>query len=364
MTKGSGLMKVLQVCHRYYPYTGGIQEHVRNISKGLSKKYEVSIVTTDPLGRLQREEIVDGIRVTIFKSWAPRKTYYLSEDLKNYLAKNSNNFDIVHAHNYHALPALYAAQAKGRNKLVFTPHYHGTGHSFLDSLLHIPYKPLGKKIFAKANKIISVSSYEKNLIAKNFRVDEDKIVIIPNGINLQEFGGLEKRKKNYQSILCVGRLEKYKGMEYVIKVLPKLPDNVILEIVGKGSYKERLVSLARKLCIDNRVKFFQDLSRGRLLQKYADADVFVSLSTHEAYGISVAEALASRVPCIVANTSALMEWIDNKNSFGINYPINLDDFATLISNVIGKDVEAAKIPDWDEITEKLASLYEDLVKIM
>jgi len=356
-------MRVLQVCHRYYPYTGGTQEHVRNVSERLAKKYEVNVATTDTSGKLPREEIVNGVRVNVFRSWAPRKTYYLSEDLKKYLIKNSDSFDIVHAHNYHAFPALYAAQAKGRNKLVFTPHYHGTGHTFLDSLLHIPYKSLGKRIFEKADRIICVSHYEKSLIAENFRVNEEKVVVIPNGIDLEEFKDLEKRKKDYRSVLCVGRLEKYKGTAYLIRVLPKLGDNVILEIVGKGSRKESLVKLAKKLGVDNRVKFFQDLERDELLQKYADADVFISLSKHEAYGISVAEALASRVPCIVANTSALKEWVDNKNSFGIDYPINLDELAALVNNVIGKDVDELRISDWNEIIEKLVSLYEDLLNV-
>jgi glycosyltransferase involved in cell wall biosynthesis len=356
-------MRVLQVCHKYYPYTGGVEEHVRSVSERLAQKYEVNVATTDTSGKLPREEIVNGVRVNVFRAWAPRNAYYLSEDLRKYLIKNSDNFDVVHAHNYHAFPALYAAQAKGRNRLVFTPHYHGTGHTFLNSLLHIPYKALGKRILEKADRIICVSHHEKSLIARNFRIDEEKVVVIPNGVDLEEFKDLEKRKKDYRSILYVGRLEKYKGTAYLIRVMPKLGNNVVLEIVGKGSCKDSLVKLARKLGVDDRVKFFQDLSRNELLQKYADADVFVLLSKHEAYGISVAEALASRVPCIVANTSALKEWVDRKNSFGIDYPINLDELATLVNNVMGKDVGKLRIPDWNEITEKLVNLYEDLLNI-
>ena len=361
--KSSGLMRVLQVCHKYYPYTGGIVEHVRNLSERLAEKYEVKVATTDPSGKLLREEIVNGVRVERFKSRAPRKAYYFSKGLKEYLVKNSDNFDVVHAHNYHAFPALYAAQAKSGNKLVFTPHYHGTGRNFFNSLLHIPYKFWGKRILEKSDRIICVSHYEKSLIAKNFDVDEEKVVVIPNGVNLEEFKDLEKRKKDRQTILYVGRLEKYKGTEYLIKVLPKLGNNIVLEIVGDGLYKKSLVKLARKLGVDNRVKFFDDLGRNELLQRYADADLFILLSKHEAYGISVAEALASRVPCIVANTSALTEWIDHKYCFGIDYPINLDELATLVNNVMGKDVGELRIPDWNESAEKLVSLYEGLHNI-
>lgn len=355
-------MKIAQVCPRYYPFIGGVETHVKATSQRLMKRgFEVEVLTTDPYGALQKEEEINGVKVKRFKSWAPSESYFFSRKMKDYLVKNSQVYDIVHAHSYHAFPALYAAQAKGRNKLVFNPHYHGTGHSFFRSLLHIPYKFLGKKIFEKADKIICVSNYEKSLLAKNFKVNEEKISIIPNGLNLEEFKGLRKGKRDYWVILYVGRLEKYKGVHYLIKVLTKLDNDMILEIVGKGRYKKVLVKLARKLGVEDRVKFFQDLSGEELLQKYVDADLFVLLSKHEAYGISVAEALASGTPCIVARSSALKEWIDDENCFGIDYPMDLNKLGNLVKNVIGKDVCARKelkLSDWNEITEKLVNLYE------
>ena len=274
--------------------------------------------------------------------------------------KNSNNYDVVHAHSYHAFPALYAAQAKNRNKLVFTPHYHGTGHTFFRSMLHVPYKFLGKKIFEKADKIICVSKYEKSLVAKNFKVNDEKISIIPNGLNLEEFEGLQKEKKDYRAILYVGRLEKYKGVHCLIKALPMLNNDTVLEIVGKGPYKKSLVKLVRKLGLESRVNFHHNLPKEKLLQKYADADLFVSLSKHEAFGICVAEALASKTPCIVANTSALEEWIDNENCFGIDYPIDVDELGKLINEVIGREIGAVKLYAWDDTVRELSRIYEEI----
>ena len=357
-------MKILHVCPRYYPDIGGVEEHVKNICERLAKKYDVSIFTTDPSGKLPNEEIVNGVQVRRFKSWAPSEAYYFSRDLKKYLMENSGNYNIVHAHSYHAFPALYAAQAKAKNKLIFTPHFHGRGHSFLRNLLHIPYKFLGKSIFARADKIICVSNYEKDLIIKSFKVDGEKIVIIPNGVNIEEFRSLKRAKKDYKkdykSILCVSRLEEYKGIQYLIKVLPLLEGDVVLEIVGKGPYKEKLVKLAGKLNVTERVKFFQDLPRNEFLQRYANADVFVLLSKHEAYGLSVAEALCAGIPCIVANTSALTEWVDSENCFGIDYPIDLDALADLIMKVIGKGVCKSAVLDWNEAANRLTKLYVEL----
>jgi glycosyltransferase involved in cell wall biosynthesis len=353
-------MKIFHICPRYYPEIGGIEEHVRNTCEKLAGKFEIHVLTTDLSGTLPNEELINGVKVRRFPSWAPNEAYFFSYSLKKYLASNLQVSGILHAHGYGAFPALYAAQEKKDRKLIFTPHYHGTGHTLLRSLLHIPYKFLGKKIFEKADKIVCVSNYEKGLIMNNFKVDEEKIVVIPNGVNLEEFRGLKRTKKGCKTILCVGRLEKYKGIQYLIEVLPLLESDVVLEIVGKGPYKENLVKLAKKFNMTERVKFFQELPRSELLQKYVDADVFVLLSKHEAYGLSVAEALCAGTPCIVANTSALTEWVDGGNCFGIDYPIDLDVLADLIMKVMGKRVCKTAVLDWNEVADRLAKLYADV----
>lgn len=354
-------MLIANVCHTYYPHIGGVETHVEEISTRLIEKgLQVEVLTTDPSGTLPPEEEIKGVKVRRFKSWAPNEAYYFSPSLKRYLKKKSSEFDIVHAHGYHSFPALYAAQAKGGNKLVFTPHYHGSGHTLFRSLLHRPYKFLGRKIFERADKIVCVSNYERDLIFKHFRVDEGRVAVIPNGINLGEFKGLRKTSKDYKAILYVGRLEKYKGVQHLIKALSKLDDSIFLEIVGNGPYRETLIRLLRKLGLESRVKFFQDLSRNELLQKYADADVFVQLSGREAFGITVAEALASGTMCVLANTSALTEWIDNQNCFGINYPIKFDELVRVIVEVMGRDVRSTKLWDCEEVVEKIAELYNNV----
>lgn len=356
-TLGGLSTRIIQVCHRYYPYIGGVETHVREISERLAERFDVEVLTTDPSGGLAKEEIIGGVKVKRFKSWAPNNSCYFSGELKKYLTKNVETSDILHAHSYHDLPAFYCTRIRKVKKFVFTPHYHGGGRTFFRNLLHIPYKFFGRKIFEKADDIICVSNYEKSLILNHFKIDNEKVTVIPNGVNFEEFEGLEKRGKSLRVILYVGRLEKYKGVHHLIRALPKLDDDVILEAVGIGPYKRVLVQLARTLGVRDRVRFYQGLPRKELLQRYADADLFVLLSKHEAYGISVAEALASRTPCIVANTSALREWVNNKNCFGINYPINLDRFVKLTHQVIGKRVNGSSLPSWHNAVERLARIY-------
>ena len=354
-------MRILQVSARYFPFVGGLETHVEEISTRLiDKGFEVRVATTDPSRKLPEEEVVNDVEIKRFISWAPSESYYFSGKLKRYLVENSSSFDVVHAHSYSSFPALYAAQAKNSNKLVFTPHYHGAGHTAFRNLLHRPYRLLGKKTFEKADRIVCVSNHERSLVLKHFRVDGAKIVVIPNGIRLAEFNCLKKVNKGCRTVLYVGRLEKYKGVHYLIEALAKVNGDIILEVVGKGPYKESLIKLASRLGLAGRVRFFEDLPRSELLQKYADASLFVLLSKLEAYGICVAEALASGTPCIVSNTSALTEWIDGHNCFGINNPVNVAELVSLLDEVIGSRVKKPKLLDWDEVTDKLIKVYECL----
>lgn len=355
-------MRVCQVCQRFYPYIGGVETHVKEISKRLAQGgIDVEVFTTDPSGKLQKTEIVDNVLVRRFRSFAPYEAYYFSPKLEQYLREGHKSFDIVHAHNYNAFPSLHAVRARKMGSFVFTPHYHEAAHTFARRMLHIPYRLLGKQIFEKADKIICVSEYEKCLVLKGFRVDKSKIVMIPNGINISDFGKYTKRPKSGRIILYVGRLEKYKGVQYLIQALASLSADIQLQIVGSGPYQSNLLKLATRLGLQDRVKFFHNLSQDELFQKYADADLFALLSNHEAYGIVVAEALCSGVPCIVANTSALSEWVDGKNCFGIDYPIDIRRLHDLAEEVIGKKVEMPKLMDWNEVANRVSNVYEDVL---
>jgi glycosyltransferase involved in cell wall biosynthesis len=149
-----------------------------------------------------------------------------------------------------------------------------------------------------------------------------------------------------------------------VKALKLLPENFILEIVGKGSYKPKIVKLANDLGVVNRIKFYQDLSRKELIERYAKADVLVLLSKHEAYGIVVAEALASKTPCIVANTSALSEWIDGKNVFGMDYPIDIKELSMLIYDVVHSKALCSIskfLVSWDRVANDIANTYNHVL---
>lgn len=357
-------LRILQVFPHVYTQAtvgGGILEYVRNISERLGKKHDVTIFSTAS-GSFSRYEEINGVKIERFQRLAPGRAYFLSLDMALRLFKS--DFDVVHAHCYQAFPAHFSILAK-RKKLILSTHFHGVGHSnFRNSLLRIA-KPFGERTLQVADKIIAVSKYEKNLLCNYFQIDSDKIEVIPCGVNFDEFNQLKKQKRPFNSILYVGRLRDYKGPQFLVEVLPKLDKDVLLEIVGTGPMQILLKARAKELNVLDRITFYQDLPRSALLQKFVNADIFVLLSKFEAYSMAVAEALVAGTPCIVADTTALSEWIDNKNCFGIDYPINLNSLANLIKEVI-KNKEAnktisksEKIQDWNKVVEQLECVYEN-----
>ena len=356
------MMKIIQVTPRYYPYIGGIETHVREICKRLVKKnIDLTIVTTDPSRKLKKEELIEGIEVKRFDSYGPTDSFYFSPGV--YFSLKKSNCDILHVHGYHVLSSLFAAFSKASNQtLVFTPHYHGVGHTFFRNILHKLYFLIGARIFDKADCVICVSEYERNLIKKKFKIPDSKLAVIPNGVNLEEFKDIKQVQKNHRTLLYVGRLEEYKGVQHLIKALPQLYD-YRLEIIGKGAYKKELKRTAEKFGINSCIDWLEYISRKELLQHYASADVFLMLSKHEAYGITVAEALASGTPCIVATGSALEEFVDGENCIGIEPPITIDKLVRSIKHLedsrIKGNIQTKNLPikDWDDIADKLVDVY-------
>jgi len=355
-------MNILQVSPVSYGTSeGGIAEYVHNVSRILAKRHNVTVFGSRPSQAFSRMQYINGVRVERFRYYAHSDAYFFSLELPLRLRKSK--FEVVHGHGYHSFPLHYSTLAKCK-KFIVSTHFHGHGHtSFRDSLLRL-FKPIGSRTLQKADNIVAVSAFEKSLIERTFNIDPSKLIIIPNGLNLSEFSGLTKHKRDFRSVLYVGALQAYKGPQYLLEVLPKLDDDTILQIVGKGPLKKTLENRAKSLNVFNRVRFYQDLKRDELLQMYTEADVFVLLSQYEAYSIVVAEALAAGKPCVLSRTSALVEWVDEESCFGINFPINLAKLAELINvamNSVNKDKAkkwiGTKILDWKEVARRLESIY-------
>jgi glycosyltransferase involved in cell wall biosynthesis len=346
-----------------YPYVGGIETHVKELSERLVKRgFEVEIASTDRRGKLENEETVNGVKIKRFKTWAPNEAYYFSEGLRKYLSRNAWKYEVIHAHSYHALPALYASLAKRTNCFVFTPHFINRGQTVFRNLLHIPYKLIAKRIFKKADTIVCVSEYEKRLIAKNF-VSADKIQVIPNGINLDEISKFRWNPTSFRPKLTyAGRLERrQKNVDKLIYALDLLTqkygvDSELL-IIGCGPYATDMIKLVKKLKLEKRVTWKTWLPRHDYLKEIASSHLFIMPSDYECYCIVVVEAMAMGVPTVVADTTALSDYVRKEAAFGIKPPITPQSIAQAINTALLSRRKTLRLFDqivsWDEVVSRL-----------
>lgn len=356
-------MKILQICPGAYQLgAGGISEHVVNISERLAERNDVTVYATNPGGKLPWFEVVNGVTVKRFSRFAPSGSYYLSASMLLNLRKEC--YDVVHAHSYHAFP-LHSSILSKHRKLVFTTHFHNAGHTPLRAFFFRLFKSVGKWILGKADLIIAVSEFEKRSLCSSFGFGSGRVVVVPNGLKMSEFTGLKRSNSICKSILYVGRLERYKGVQHLVEVLSILEKHVRLVIVGVGSQRRVLETRVEQLGLQDRVTFLQNLPRRQLLQTIIDADVLALLSEHEAYSMVVAEALFAGTPCVVADTSALSEWIDGDMCSGVKVPLSLESLADTLKRAMkhgkGEFIQNKshdKIVDWNSVVQRLEALYK------
>ncbi|WP_128475808.1 glycosyltransferase family 4 protein [Halorussus pelagicus] len=340
-------MNILQVAPRYPPHTGGVETHVAEISRRLvSRGHDVTVFAADAEDGLARRETRDGVRVRRFRGFAPGGAFHVAPGIAP--AVRRANQDVVHAHNYHSLPAFFAALGVADARFVVTPHYHGGSASgFRDKLLSL-YRPLGRWALGRADEVIAVSDWERDQLRADFGLDA---TVIPNGLDVERFADATPEKRDRPYLLCVGRLEAYKGVQHAIRALPELPEYDLL-IAGSGDYRSELERTARETGVSERVEFLGYVADERLPGLYAGASAYLLLSEFEAYGMTVAEALASGTPCVVRTGSALDDWVSNRGVIDVR-KIGPMEVADAVDAALNADVSSMQVFTWGTVTERL-----------
>lgn len=367
-------LRVVQVSPRYYPYHGGVEEVVKEISERLSSRgHHVLVLTTDPTGRLPKHQTLNGVEVRRFWAAAPSDSYYLSPGLFEALRKETegegSRADILHAHSFHAFPAATAALMKGKSRLVVSPHYHGRGHSQTRERLFQVYKrTLLKALVRHADKILCVSEYERRLIEKDFPGTAEKTLLLPNGVNIEELKRIKRRPSEGLKILSVSRLERYKNLDKLVEALGILRKRGIdskLTIVGRGPYKQRLKSLSESLGIAELIDWRENLLREDLYEEYSSSNVFVLLSSDEAFGIAAAEAMVIGLPTVLSDAAALSSYVEKDFALGVSLPLSPDRVADKIAEAVQREpLKADRVRrhflSWEEVVDRLEKIYQDL----
>lgn len=343
-------MKVAQVPHSYLPTIGGIQNYVCHLSRDLlNEGIHVEILTTDiGSNRIDSEKMnmTFDFEIKYFHSYITILGNPFPLGLIPHLMKNE--YDIIHVHSIQAIPSLISAMLKKKAKLIVTPHgISPDDKRFLVKVVWGVYKPFSKFICERADKIIVLGSKEKRKIIHLFDIDESKIEVIPNGIELEKEPSIHSIHnfksryglENFHTILFVGRTSPTKNPEILIKAFKivhnKLNDAKLI-FVGpiSDSYKSKLIVLANELKIDKFVVITDEINREDVLSAYSCADIFISMGGWEGLPTTMLEAMSFGLPCIMFNSGGIEDVIkDGETGLMIN-DLNSEEIAEKIRTLL------------------------------
>jgi glycosyltransferase involved in cell wall biosynthesis len=336
--------RILLVTPRYPPASGGVERVVEMLAAGLvRRRFAVEVVTTDPSRSLPPIETQDGLSVRRFPTIRNDDVFFLSPRLALWLLRHAGAFDLVHAHSYHTPLALISAIAARLHRvpLVVSPHYHGTGHTARRRLLHRPYRLFGAWMIRQAALVICCSEAERALVQRDFGRGI-ATTIVQYGVDAGPVPALASRPATKgTTILAGGRLEGYKQVGVVVTALQHLPADFRLVIFGDGPALPELQATARGIGVIERVDFVGRVTDDELGWHFQTANVFVSMSRNEAFGLTVAESAAAGTAIVCSDIPAYREMADQLSADAIRL-VDVDVEPTVLAEAIRMAAEAPR----------------------
>lgn len=361
-------MRILQVTPRYFPSMGGVEVVVQKISETLVERgIQVVVFSLDRSSNLASVDNIRGVLVKRFTSLVGDPLYLPEPKFVAGLRKEKA--DVIHVHNIHTLPPLFVALCRRSDqKLLLQPHYHRYGQSpFRHSFFELYKQGAYGTIFSRTHIIVVNSAYEKQILCEDFP-EAGNILLLPEGIDVDEAMHVKYEPVEPKRILYVGGLRRYKNVDKILEgfaYLIKNGDrNFRLVIVGDGPERNSLVNLADALGINGFVEWKSRLSRQQLLCEYAKASVFILLSPLESFSRVVYDALFVGVPVVVLDFGALRHLVAAGFAEGVN-SLTQQDIADALLKATKKTYprfswDANAFLDWKSYSNRIINIYQKL----
>lgn len=325
-------MRIGLVCPYNYFRPGGVQITIREVANELkSRGHYVRIIAPRPR-RTPKEVDSDVILIggsAELNTFATKADIGLSvsnEKIDAMLAEH--NFDVIHFHEP-GMPVL-SMQLLGRSKVAHVATLHAT---LPEGRMIKSYQklmlPIAKYMKPRMHVLTAVSEVAE-ATARVYVPDSD-IRIIPNGIRLEEY--LPKKlhqPTNKKTIVYVGRLEKRKGVKYLLQayaLLRQQRGNVQLIIAGGGDLRSTLEQYVEKYQIPG-VTFKGFVSEAEKVRLMQTADVYCSPAIYgESFGIVLLEAMAAGAVVVAGNNAGYSSVMTGRGRLSLVNPEATEEFA-------------------------------------
>ena len=387
-------MKILMLTWEYPPrIVGGIARVVHDLSKKLIRDgHEVTVVTYKE-GNVPYFEDDKGVKVyrvdnyminpNNFIDWILQLNFNLVAKA-NEIMQKEGKFDVIHAHDW--LVAYAAKTLKNSYDIPIVSTIHATEAGRNSGIHDETQRYINDTewmLTYESTEVIVNSNFMKCELQRLFGLPFEKINVIPNGLNLNMYSGIEKdydfRRRyaadNEKIIMCAGRLVYEKGFQHLIDAMPKILANyndAKLIIAGKGGMLDELKQKVSYLGIDNKVYFTGKLDSKDLFKMYKCADIAVFPSTYEPFGLVAIEAMYGGIPTVVSDVGGLDEivthGVDGMKSYAGNANSSADSVLTLLfdhqlcDNIVkNAKVKVKNTYNWNKIAQETYFAYQKAI---
>lgn len=285
----------------------------------------------------------------------------------------SREHDVVHAHDWMAVPAgLAAARASGKPLVL---HVHACEYDRSGEAVNPQVRELERLGMEAADRVVCVSHYTARVVRTRYGIDPAKIRVVHNGLDGDPRRGARAQAKAIPEpiVLFLGRVTFQKGPDYFLETaarVAKVEPRVKFVMSGSGDMLPAMIERAARLGLSRNVHFTGFLRGKDVERMYAMADIYVMPSVSEPFGISPLEAMAQDVPVVLSRQSGVSEVLKNALKVDFwdvqetaNKILALLRYPALSRTLRDEGREEVRRMGWERPAELVRGVYEELAGV-
>ncbi len=360
----------------YYPFIGGAEIAVQEITKRLGDDFEFDLICARMNKKLAKKEKIGNINIYRigfgFKN-LDKYIFTFFGFFKAFKLYRKNRYKIIWPimAAYSSFAVLFKIFTKA--KVILTLQ-EGDPLNYIMNLKRFRFfKSIYRLYFKKVDRVQVISNYLKDW-AINLGIKKEKIVVVPNGVDIEKFSNLKKTKnKEEKIILTDSRLVGKNGVEHLVKAI-NLIKNIKLIIIGDGTEKGRIVSLVNQFDLNDRCQILEKISYDKIQNYYTQADVFCRPSLSEGFGNVFVQAMAAEIPVVATPVGGIPDFLEDGETGWFCEPKNPQSIAEKIKYILDEknkaEVEqvvanAKKMVEekytWDKIAQQMKEIFDKLI---
>ena len=380
-------MKILVPVFHFPPISGGGVVVITDIiNKFAELGNDVTVITPDLYWNGEQFNPEINSKIKIIRTETPSRTKIkvaarrCQSNIKNKSIEvgKLNQFDFIFTifHPFHLVPkaAVEAAKKLDIPSIVKVDDAIYEKSSGIKSLQRKIEKMINGKTLRAGTKILVSNNETKKIIIDEYNVMQEKISIVPNGVDLSMFN--ITKKKNSKKVVFAGAMYYHRGLDILLKTIPlvieKIPDAKFV-LLGSGTEMDKLKEIVSKNKLDNSVEFKGWIEREKIPENIADASIGIgplrlTEVTSRALPIKVLEYMAVSLPVIAQKGTLPNDVLENeKNGFFIENHIELAEKIILllnepkkVQNMGAHSLKLVQKFSWDQVVDSVINEVKNI----